>query len=66
MARRALWLKTWEGDYASKNKLCNIPFDNDLLFGPELRKVLERLADKTKGFAFRKTKQIFFFSRHRR
>lgn len=42
VARRALWLKTWEGDYASKNKLCIIPFDGSLLFGSELENVLER------------------------
>lgn len=54
MTRRAFWLKTWEEDYASKNKLFNIHFDGNLLFGPELEKVLERSADKTKGFPFKK------------
>ncbi|XP_073476117.1 lamina-associated polypeptide 2, isoforms alpha/zeta-like [Aquarana catesbeiana] len=33
-ARRALWLKTWPGDTASKNQLCGIPFSGDLLFWP--------------------------------
>ena len=49
-ARRALWLKTWTGDSASKSKLCGIPFTGDLLFGPGLEAVLDRTADKKKAF----------------
>ncbi|XP_018409532.1 PREDICTED: breast cancer type 2 susceptibility protein [Nanorana parkeri] len=30
-SRRALWLKTWPGDVASKTKLCGIPFGGNLL-----------------------------------
>lgn len=48
--RRALWLKTWSGDLASKVKLCGIPFTGDLLFGPEL----DRTADKKAGFPAQK------------
>ena len=49
-ARRALWLKTWPGDAASKSKLCGIPFSGDLLFDPELESILDRTADKKKAF----------------
>lgn len=47
-ARRALWLKTWQGDIASTVKLCGIPLTGDLLFGPGLEAVLDRPADKNK------------------
>lgn len=49
-ARRALWLKTWSGDSASKLKLCGLPFKGGFLFDPELDLVLDRSADK-KGFS---------------
>lgn len=49
-ARTALWLKTWAGDVPSKLRLCGLPFQGNLLFGPDLDKVLERSADKKKGF----------------
>ena len=52
--RRALWLKTWQGDCASKTKLCGIPFTGDLLFGPGLEKVLDRTADKKKAFPLKR------------
>lgn len=55
--RRALWLKTWQGDTASKNKLCGVPFLGDLLFGPDLDSVLDRTADKKKSFPVKKKKQ---------
>ena len=53
-ARRALWLKTWQGDSASKVKLCGIPLTGDLLFGPGLEAVLDRTADKKKAFPLKK------------
>ncbi|XP_077319390.1 uncharacterized protein LOC143941218 isoform X2 [Lithobates pipiens] len=56
-ARRAVWLKTWSGDTASKVKLCGLPFSGDLLFGPDLESVLDRTADKKKAFPVKK-KQI--------
>lgn len=43
-ARRAIWLKTWTGDTASKVKLCGLPFSDDLLFGTDLETVLNRTA----------------------
>ncbi|XP_040189524.1 lamina-associated polypeptide 2-like [Rana temporaria] len=57
-ARRAVWLKTWSGDTASKIKLCGIPFSGDFLFGPDLETVLDRTADKKKAFPAKK-KQTF-------
>ena len=56
-ARRALWLKTWPGDAASKNKLCGIPFSGDLLFGPELDSILDRTADKKRSFPVKRKRQ---------
>lgn len=53
-ARRALWLKTWQGDTASKVKLCGIPLTGDLLFGPGLEAVLDRTADRKKAFPFKR------------
>ena len=53
-ARRALWLKTWQGDSASKVKLCGIPLTGDLLFGPGLEAVLDRTADKKKAFPIKR------------
>ena len=53
-ARRALWLKTWQGDNASKVKLCGIPLTGDLLFGPGLEAVLDRTADRKKAFPIKK------------
>ncbi|XP_044131338.1 lamina-associated polypeptide 2, isoforms alpha/zeta-like [Bufo gargarizans] len=49
-ARRALWMKAWSGDKASKAKLCSIPFSGEFVFGPTLDKILEGAADKKKGF----------------
>lgn len=48
--RRVLWLKSWSGDLASKNKLCSLPFYGQFIFGPDLDKILERASDKKKGF----------------
>ncbi|PIN88341.1 hypothetical protein AB205_0081150 [Aquarana catesbeiana] len=52
--RRALWVKTWTGDTASKTKLCGLPFEGDLVFGPGLEAILERMADKKKAFPIKK------------
>ncbi|CAN2391539.1 hypothetical protein PRIEUP_LOCUS1579 [Pristimantis euphronides] len=49
-ARRAIWLKTWSGDTLSKNKLCSIPFSGAYVFGPVLDDILEKAADKKRGF----------------
>ncbi|KAG8539055.1 hypothetical protein GDO81_021544 [Engystomops pustulosus] len=49
-ARRALWLKNWSGDMASRGKLCGIPCDGNFLFGPILDDLLEKAGDKKKGF----------------
>lgn len=49
-ARRALWVKTWSGNSASKSKLRGLPFEGDLVFGPDLDAVLDRTADKKRVF----------------
>lgn len=54
-ARRAVWIKTWkDGDATSRANICSIPFSGDLVFGPELEKILEHNADKKKGFPVKK------------
>lgn len=57
-ARRAIWLKTWTGDTASKIKLCGLPFSGELLFGPNLESVLDRTADKKKAFPPKKKQPL--------
>lgn len=49
-ARRALWLKNWEGDYTAKSKLCSLPFEGSLLFGKQLQETLEKVAEKKSRF----------------
>ncbi|XP_040195312.1 lamina-associated polypeptide 2, isoforms alpha/zeta-like [Rana temporaria] len=49
-ARRAVWLKTWEGDLASKTRLCALPFEGTLLFGAGLDQALTRASEKGKRF----------------
>lgn len=49
-ARRALWLKNWEGDFTTKSKLCSLPFEGSLLFGKQLQDTLEKLAEKKSKF----------------
>ncbi|XP_069810600.1 uncharacterized protein [Dendropsophus ebraccatus] len=53
--RRALWLKSWEGDNLSKTKLCAIPFEGSLVFGSVLDSILEKAADRKKDFPKEKT-----------
>lgn len=50
LARTSALQNSWPGDTTSKQRLCGLPFQRDLLFGPELDKVLERSADTKKGF----------------
>ena len=52
--RRALWVKTWQGDTASKLKLCGLPFEGDLVFGTGLDTVLDRTADRKKALPLKK------------
>ncbi|XP_041429587.1 lamina-associated polypeptide 2-like isoform X2 [Xenopus laevis] len=44
-ARRALWLRTWYADTASKSTLCRLPFEGGRLFG----KSLDELISKSSG-----------------
>ena len=52
-SRRAVWLKTWRGDLASKNRLCAIPFEGSLLFGTALDQALARSSEKGNKFPSR-------------
>ena len=45
-ARRAVWVKMWNGDLASKNRLCGLPFEGSLLFGTGLDQALTRSSEK--------------------
>ncbi|XP_077329997.1 uncharacterized protein LOC143964168 [Lithobates pipiens] len=49
-ARRALWVKTWDGDGSSKTRLCGLPFEGSLLFGAGLDQALARSTEKGKKF----------------
>ncbi|XP_068127180.1 lamina-associated polypeptide 2-like [Hyperolius riggenbachi] len=49
-ARRAVWLNTWQGDVTSKQKLCGMAFQGDLLFGRDLDSVLERSSNRARKF----------------
>ncbi|XP_069842646.1 uncharacterized protein [Dendropsophus ebraccatus] len=51
VARRALWLKQWDGDLPSKNNFCSLPFHPSSLFGPQLKDILKSL-NEDKGVAF--------------
>lgn len=57
VARRAIWLKCWEGDTVSKMKLCPLSFSGELLLGKELESVRVRSADRKKGFPIPKKQQ---------
>lgn len=61
-ARRALWVKTWDGDSSSKNRLCGLPFTGSLLFGTSLDQALARSTEKEKKFPTktRRDKNTFF------
>ncbi|XP_066430229.1 uncharacterized protein [Eleutherodactylus coqui] len=48
-ARRAVWVKAWTGDNASKNRLCSLPFQGHRIFGPSLDTLLEKASDKSQG-----------------
>lgn len=43
MAKRALWLKPWTADLASKQNWCKIPLDGKALFGDKLNKAISRV-----------------------
>ncbi|XP_069810484.1 lamina-associated polypeptide 2, isoforms alpha/zeta-like [Dendropsophus ebraccatus] len=49
-ARRSMWLKEWKGDVTSRSKLCGVPCEGNLLFGPALDNILEKASDRKKGF----------------
>ncbi|XP_069833883.1 lamina-associated polypeptide 2, isoforms alpha/zeta-like [Dendropsophus ebraccatus] len=49
-ARRAIWVKDWKGEAASKSKLCALPCQGELLFGPALDSILEKASDRKRKF----------------
>lgn len=63
LARRVIWVKSWEGDHMSRCHHCRLPFKGFLLFGPGLDQVLSRSAEKGKKFpvkAKRDKDKMFF------
>lgn len=48
-ARRALWLKHWSADLASKQALCSIPFSGNTLFGKTLEEEICRVTGGKSG-----------------
>ncbi|XP_071994162.1 uncharacterized protein [Engystomops pustulosus] len=49
-ARRALWLRNCSGDAPSRKRLCSVPCDGNLLFGPVLDDWLQKEAEKRREF----------------
>lgn len=49
MARRALWLKPWTADPASKSNWCRIPFDGEHLFGTKLDTAISKVTGGKSG-----------------
>eukprot|EP00079_Xenopus_tropicalis_P020232 XP_012810936.1 PREDICTED: lamina-associated polypeptide 2, isoforms alpha/zeta-like [Xenopus tropicalis] len=41
-ARRSLWMKLWSADFSSKKSLTSLPFKGNLLFGPDLDKLISQ------------------------
>lgn len=48
-AKRALWLRHWVADSASKQALCNIPFNGKMLFGKTLEEAIKRVTGGKTG-----------------
>ena len=49
-ARRALWLRPWSADAASKQAWCRIPFEGGSLFGNKLDSAISRATGGKSGF----------------
>uniref|UniRef100_A0A1B8YAA6 Lamina-associated polypeptide 2 alpha C-terminal domain-containing protein n=1 Tax=Xenopus tropicalis TaxID=8364 RepID=A0A1B8YAA6_XENTR len=49
-ARRALWLRAWGADTASKVSLCNLPYVGGSLFGPKLDEVISKATGGKSSF----------------
>lgn len=49
MARRALWLKPWSADPASKSNWCRIPYDGVSLFGAKLDTAISKVTGGKSG-----------------
>ncbi|XP_053319126.1 uncharacterized protein LOC128490990 [Spea bombifrons] len=49
VARRALWLRSWAADTASKSTLCDLPFERTKLFGSSLEELIRHMSDTKKA-----------------
>uniref|UniRef100_A0A803JGY9 Lamina-associated polypeptide 2 alpha C-terminal domain-containing protein n=1 Tax=Xenopus tropicalis TaxID=8364 RepID=A0A803JGY9_XENTR len=58
-ARRALWLRSWNADKASKTNLCNMPFEGDMLFGAKLEDLIKRVTGGKSVFLPQERRQNF-------
>lgn len=65
LARRAIWVKAWEGKLTTKAKLSGLLFKGSLLFGSGLDDVLSRSSEKGKTFSVKPKREKYkkFFSR---
>ncbi|XP_041419326.1 uncharacterized protein LOC121393812 [Xenopus laevis] len=57
-ARRALWLRSWGADAASKLSLCNLPYVGENLFGPKLQEVIEKATGGKSTFLPQERKKL--------
>ncbi|XP_018430998.1 PREDICTED: LOW QUALITY PROTEIN: protein fyv10-like, partial [Nanorana parkeri] len=49
VARRALWLRSWGADSSSKNSLCSLSFQGEMLFGQELDSYIKKSIESKKA-----------------
>ncbi|XP_031758489.1 lamina-associated polypeptide 2, isoforms alpha/zeta-like [Xenopus tropicalis] len=57
-ARRALWLRSWYADTASKNTLCKLPYEGKRLFGKSLDDIIAKSSGGKSTF-LPQTKRFF-------
>lgn len=59
VARRGIWLRTWQAEMHSKQLVASYPFKGEKLFGPSLDKILVKTKVKKKALpkSLRKTEQ---------
>ncbi|KAM8930089.1 uncharacterized protein RCH25_006001 [Pelodytes ibericus] len=49
-SRQALWLRNWVADNSSKNSLCSLPFQGEMLFGKYLDECIKKAVEGRKAF----------------
>uniref|UniRef100_A0A1B8XUS1 Lamina-associated polypeptide 2 alpha C-terminal domain-containing protein n=1 Tax=Xenopus tropicalis TaxID=8364 RepID=A0A1B8XUS1_XENTR len=59
VARRALWLRHWSGDTASKMRLLSLKFTGESLFGPDLKQIISDVTGGKSTFLPTGKKQKF-------